>query len=163
MTLIVEDGTGLSNAEAYCAVAFADARHAALGNSAWAALDNATKEQRLRRGAEKMTQDFRERWKGQRTRSTQALDWPRRSVRIEGAYLATNAIPAEIKNANADLALKASTDLTPDADRVVIREKLGPLETEYDRYGPQATRFTAVALALAPFLASSGGMVRLVR
>ena len=46
MTLIVEDGTGLANAESYVSVADATTYHANIGNTAWAAItSDATKEQ----------------------------------------------------------------------------------------------------------------------
>lgn len=37
--LIVEDGTGIANADSYVSVAEADAYHVAFGNDLWAAID----------------------------------------------------------------------------------------------------------------------------
>lgn len=164
MALEVEDGTGKANAESYCSVAFADARHLAFGNTAWTGTD-AVKEAALRRATAYMEQAYRERWKGYRVVSTQALSWPRASVVVDQfTDVGLNLVPADIANACADLALKAlAEDLNEDLTRGVVREKVGPLETEYDRASPQAKRFRAVDMALAPYLKSSSASFSLVR
>lgn len=162
MTLIVETGAGLANAESYISVADADARHAALGNTAWAALTTEVKEQRLRRGFEKLG-EYRQRLRGTRATTTQRGDFPRYGIFLDGAYVASDSIPAEVRNANADLALKATEDLSPDQTRGVLRKKIGPLETEYDPYSPQAKRYTAIDRMLAPYLAGSSMSAMLVR
>ena len=48
MALVHEDGTGKTDAESYCSVTFADARHTAFGNSTWTGAD-AVKEAALRK------------------------------------------------------------------------------------------------------------------
>jgi hypothetical protein len=152
MALIVEDGTGLATAEAYISVADAGTRHSNLGNTAWTGTD-AAKEAALRKATEYMTQAYRGRWQGIRLNETQALDWPRSWVTVDGYAVASNSVPADIANACADLALRAlSADLNADLERGVVREKVGPLETEYDRNSPQATRYRAIDMALAPYL-----------
>lgn len=165
MALVVENGTGLSTAESYVSVADATARHAALGNAAWAALDSDTiREQALRRATNYMVQTYRSRWAGSRINSTQALDWPRYDVSVDGYSVDSNIVPADIVNACADLALKASTDtLNADLERAIIREKVGPLETEYSAYSPQRPRYPAIDGALAPYLTGSASMASLVR
>lgn len=166
MALVVEDGTGLSTAESYISVVDADARHAALGNTAWAAISTtALKEQALRRATIYMVRAYRQNWKGCRSHLTQALDWPRYGVTVDGFYVDSNSVPADVKNACADFALKASTgdELAPDLTRGVIRKKVGPIETEYDRGSPQQTRYRAIDLALVPYLDGSPSMARLVR
>ncbi len=164
MALIVEDGTGLSTAESYVSVAAADTRQTALGNTNWATLTTAEKEEALRRATVHMGQAYRTRWTGMRAHSTQALDWPRYDVCVDGYSVLSTIVPADIANACADLALKAAAgDLAPDLTRAVIRKKIGPLETEYDRNSPQATRYRAIDMALSPYLTGSGAMARLVR
>lgn len=165
MALVVEDGSGLANAESYIAVADADARHSALGNTAWAGFDTTTKEQLLRQATEYMLQAYRDRWQGYRQTTTQALDWPRNSVIVdEFVEVSATIVPTPVKNACADLALRASSaDLAEDLTRGVIRSKVGPIETEYDRASPQGTRYRAVEMALAPFLKGSSSMATLVR
>jgi len=162
MTLIVEDGTGLATAESYISVADADARHTAFGNSDWTGATS-VKEAALRRATAHMEQAYRERWKGTRLRPDQGLSWPRYGVVVDTWYVETTIVPAEVASACADLALKAlAGDLNADLTRTVIREKVGPIETEYAPNAPEATRYRAIDMALAPYL-KAGGSVSLVR
>lgn len=163
MNLIVEDGTGLTNAESYCSVAAADARHSAFGNAAWTGTD-AVKEAALRRATAYMEQAYRGRWKGTKLLRAQALSWPRYGAEADGWDISGTTVPADVANACADLALRAlAGDLNADLSRAVIREKVGPLETEYAAYGAEATRYRSIDMALSPYLAGGGAMTRLVR
>ena len=170
MALVVEDGTGIATAESYATVAAADARHAALGNTAWTGGD-AIKEQALRRATQHMVQAYRTRWRGTRLLRAQALDWPRYGVTADGYDVPSTEVPAEVVAACCDLALRAlagdlNPDLTADTSRVVIREKVGPLETEYAQpaiSAPQSPRYVSVDAMLAPYLIGGGAMARLVR
>lgn len=163
MAIVVEDGTGRSDAESYITVADADARHAALGNTAWTGVD-AVKESALRQATEYMEGAFRSRWKGTRLYRAQALSWPRYGAIVDGYDIESTVVPTEVANACADLALKALSDtLAPDLTRGIVREKVGPLETEYDRASPQSTRFRAVDMMLSAYLKGGGANVSLVR
>lgn len=164
MTLIVEDGTGLSTSESFISVANADARIAALGLSSteWTALDATGKEQALRRATSHLEGLYRDRWKGTRLLRTQALSWPRYGAVVDEWQIESTLVPTDIANACAELAFKAAAgDLAPDIERAVIREKVGPLETEYSATAPQATNYRAISLKVAPYLRGSG--TRLVR
>jgi hypothetical protein len=162
MTLIVEDGTGLATAESYVSVADAGTRHTNLGNTAWTGTD-AVKEAALRRATQFMLQRYRGRWQGTRINSTQALDWPRSWVVVDGYAVDADIVPVDVANACADLALKAlSETLNADLERGILREKVGPLETEYDAFAPQAKRYPAIDQALAAYL-TGGGLSRVVR
>jgi hypothetical protein len=163
LSLIVEDGTGLSTANALVSVADADARHTLLSNTAWTGLD-AVKEAAIARATAYMEQAFRERWSGFRLHKTQALSWPRWNVWVDGYPIEPNIVPPEVANACADLALRAlSADLNADLTRGVVRKKIGPLETEFDPYSPQSTRRPAIDMVLAPFLRGSSANAMLVR
>jgi hypothetical protein len=163
MALVHETGAGLADAESFCSVAFADARHTAFGNSAWTGADS-VKEAALRKATAYMEQSYRERWTGCRVNSTQALSWPRYSVVVDGYSVDSDIVPADIANACADLALKAAAaDLNADITRAVVRKKIGPLETEYDRNSPQSKRYRAIDMALAPYLKGSSVSATLVR
>lgn len=164
MSLIVEDGTGLSTAESYVSVANADTRMSNLGETTWAALSTTEKEQALRRSTIYMLQAYRSRWQGLRLNSTQALDWPRSWVVVDGYSVASDEVPADIANACADYALKAvAGDLNADLTRAVVRKKVGPLETEYSEHSPQSVRYRSIDMALAPYLTGSSAMATLVR
>lgn len=164
MALIIEDGTGRVDAESYISVAGADTRLAALGLTNWEDLTTPEKEQALRRATVHMVQAYRSRWKGARMTRDQALDWPRYGACVDGWEVPTTIVPAQVAQACADLAFKAAAgDLAPDIERAIIREKVGPLETEYSAYSPQATRYRAIDMLLAPFLTGASAMARLVR
>lgn len=158
--LIVEDGTGKVDAEAFATVEEADTRLASLGLTNWAILSEPEKEQALRRAAQFMEQRWRLRWKGVRYSGTQALAWPRANVIAEGYLYPFDAVPTAVRHANIDLALCAAAgDLTPDPKPIVIRQKLGPLEREYDPKSLQRPRFTGITLMIAPFLKMAQGQV----
>ena len=163
MALVVETGAGLETAESFVSVADADARHTALGNTAWTGTD-AVKEAALRRATQYMEQAYRSSWKGTRVLRAQALSWPRYGAVVDGYDLDSNYVPTEVANACADLALKAlSETLAEDLTRGVVREKVGPLEVEYDRASPQSTRYRAIDMALSPFLKGGAMNAMLVR
>ncbi len=158
MSLIVEDGTGLPNAESYCSVAEANDYHAAIGNAAWAGLATDTlREENLRKATLFMRQLYRMTWQGKRTKSTQALDWPRYDVEVDDYWLASNIVPVDVKNACAELALKAiSGPLVTDLTQGVKSKKVGPIETVYDDKSPRHTQYLAVDRMLGPYLNGGG-------
>lgn len=168
MSLIVETGTASANSESYISVADADAYHAARMNAAWSALATPDKEANLRKATEYMQGTYRGRWKGFRTNTVQALDWPRQSVCIEDAtlnsFIANNVVPVEVTRACAELALKASAgELAPDTERVVTRETIGPLTTEYDNNSMPYTKYRAIDNMLRVYLKMAGAATALVR
>lgn len=171
MAIIIETGAGLPDAESYVSVDAADAYHASRMNTAWAALDTPTKEGLLRDATEYMVGAYRQRWKGQRTSQTQALDWPRYNVRLSdvgfgryAAYVPPNTVPIEVQNACAKLALTANSgELAPDLKRTVKEKTIGPIKTVYADGAPEFVRFRAVDQLLAPLLCGSGTSGRMVR
>src|SRR3990167_912723 len=132
-TLIVEDGTEVANADAYATLVYIADYHDKNGNAAWAAITNdATREGYVRKATAYMTQMYIKRWNGYRVTSTQSLDWPRAWVELPasvfGGYVDQATIPNEVKNACAELALKASTDtLMPDKKQSIKKKVIGPI------------------------------------
>lgn len=166
MPFTPETGAGLPNATSLASVEAADDRAEALGmaDADWLDLDEEVKEQRLFKATNYMTGAYRTRWKGTRLLRTQALDWPRYGAEADGYCVESNIVPAEVVAACIDLAFNPAIDaLAPDQTRGIVREKVGPLETEYDRYAPQATQYRAIDMMLAPFLKGSSAMASLVR
>ena len=167
MSLICEDGSGKSDSESYISVADASSYHTARGNTAWAALaTDALREAALRRATDYMRQAYRSRWQGYKVNEDQALDWPRYDVEVEGYAVDSDIVPTEIKNACAELALKASAaELNPDLTQGVLSEQVGSIAVTYDKSSPQNVRYKAVDAILAPYLASGGGgcSMKLVR
>lgn len=159
MSLVTEDGTGKSDAESFCSVAFADTYFINRGITSWDALDNIDdKEPALRKATEHMINEYRSRWQGARLTEDQALDWPRVGVVVDSWTVDSDEVPEIVARACAELALKAiSDDLQPDLEQGVLMEKVGPIEVEYDKTSPQATRYKQIAAMLAPFLSGIGG------
>jgi hypothetical protein len=168
MTIIVEDGTGLANAVSYISVTDADAYHLSMAATLWANMTDPEKESCLIRATNYMVQKYRLRWKGQRYVATQRLDWPRYGVVISDNYATTevsnDTVPEEVKNACAELALRASIGtLSEDLSPRVTQETIGPITVKYDAYS-SAAGFVQVEDTLKPYMSFSGGaMVRLSR
>lgn len=160
--LTIESGTGLADAESYASVAAADARCASLGQTAWAALAEPSKEIALRKATLFMA-TYRTRWAGRRVYQHQALDWPRYNVAVDGFIVPSTIVPLDIVNACIDLAVRAGSgeDLLPDLDtgsNAIKRDKVGPIDTEYFQNTTDAReRFVAVDALLAPYFGSAGG------
>jgi hypothetical protein len=178
MALIVEDGTGLLNAESYASVAEADAYHLARGGEAsWVDLDTDIKEQLLRKASDYLVESYRMRWKGVRNKQDQALDWPRTGVIHEETFevingqfaypsytVASNVVPREVKTATIVLALKAKAgELSADLERAVLSETVGPLSVTYDRGSPEQKRYPQIDGMLTPYLKGSSMTTRLAR
>jgi len=179
MAIIVENGTGLANAESYASVAAADTYHANRGNTLWATMSVGEKEAALRRATDYMRQAYRLRWKGARLNETQALDWPRNFVEREDFqaaltyggqgyggyhYYASDAVPSEVADACCLAAFKAASgDLAPDIEPLAIREKVGPIEVERAAGSARVVRYQALDNILAPLLKRGGGTLMVTR
>lgn len=145
--LTVEDGSGLTDSEAYISVADADLYFSARGNNAWAALAEPAKEAALRLSTDYMAAVYGPKWCGERLTETQALDWPRR---VEG-------VPVAVARANAELALRSlSGPLLADQGPAVKSETVGPLSVTYADGARQSVRYAAVDAMLAPLLRPAG-------
>lgn len=159
MAITVEDGTGLTNADAYISEADADAYFAAVGNAEWAAATRGEKEVAIVKATRYMEKRFGNKWKGIIATSTQALGWPRDSVYDERGTELDDQVPLAIAHACAEYARHALTnDLIPPivypiADGAPVPfgkvsrkvEKVGPIyeETYYATGGSNASRVTS--------------------
>lgn len=165
MALIVEDGTYKVDANSYAPTVDADAYFAARGIDAWADVEN--KDAMMVRGCQYLDANYGSRFPGIPTTSTQALQWPRTgAVDRDGREAAVNAIPAEIKYAQFELALRASQgDLDPDQDRggQIASEQLGELARSFFPGAPAGTTKPYVDKVLSRWIGSGGAMVRLER
>lgn len=164
MALITETGAGSTDAESYCTVAFADQYHEQRANTGWIGLEPVQKEAYLRRATEYMLAIYRQRWRGSRATSTQALDWPRLDATVDGFAIGADIVPIEVQKACAILALKAiKGELDPEPTAAVKRKKVDVLEVEYFEPVAPLKQNTVVTDLLQPFLAGSSMQVRLVR
>lgn len=168
MAIVVEDGTGKTDAESYLSVAEADAYHLARGNSVWAAIaTQELKEQALRRALGYLEGRFRSSWKGSRLYQRQALSWPRYGVNVDGFTLDTDVIPVDLKNAQAELALRTPTAddlLVEDLGQSVTSEKVGPISVTYaDGSTSSVVSYSQVKMMLEQLMAGGSGQFRIVR
>ena len=168
--MIVEDGSVVADADSYVSVEAADAYATSRGLSAWLALANDAKEPALIRATDHLERKYATRWKGCLVApATQPLAWPRKDVpaRAPGVDLPTDAIPTFLRQACIELAVRSAsgTDLSPDAGRTVLREKVvDVIDVEYSASGRQALEFTTVENLLQPYLSPKiAGALKLVR
>jgi hypothetical protein len=173
MTIVVETGQALSNAVSYVSVEEADAYHLARVATLWTEMTTAEKEGCLVRATDFMLQKYRMRWAGRRYNGTQALDWPRVGVvmeEFEGVYgqfiVSYEVVPKEVKNACAELALRASiSTLSEDLSPRVLQETIGPITIKYDKDSGRTMSYMQVEDMLKPFFAARSGspMMKLSR
>lgn len=161
MTIIVEDGTGVVNANSY--VTLVEARAYALARDVKLTDADAVLEVYLTKAMDYLEAQ-RDNFKGMKTVPTYALQWPRYGVFIDGTEIASNIVPKELKNAQIQLAMAVAdgVDLMPTAsgDAFIISEKVGPIETKYaegvSTSGVPIVR--AVEAWLAPLLRATGAL-----
>jgi len=153
MALIVEDGTGLDNADSYVSRADADTYVTNHGNeSEWTSASDDDKDRALRIATAWLDGRYAGRWKGWRLRGNlQALDWPRDNViDNEGYYLSYDELPAEIVIATIVAAvthLTSSTPLNaPNAGGTIAaeRSKVGELEHEVKYASSEQTELLSI-------------------
>ncbi len=166
MALVIEDGTGKTDADSYLSLADCDTYHTAKGDFAtWDASEDALQEVALRQATAWIDTKFRLRWKGTRTNETQALTWPRSSVVDEDDFtLDTDAMPQRLFDCTAEMALKAlSETLMPDQETpgAIEREKVkvGPLEEDITYSGASQQKLYAFAEAMLRGLIRPGSYV----
>jgi hypothetical protein len=133
--LVVETGSGLTDANSYCTVEFADSYHLHFGEpAAWDNATTAQKELALRVATQALDSRYWQSWRGTRNSIDQALDWPRYDVEdSDGYYLSTTTVPRAVQTATAYMALRQLegdtlvSDLAPSAAAPVLSESVtGP-------------------------------------
>lgn len=139
MAFVVEDGTGLPNANSYSDVAYADEYFEERGVTAWTGEDT-QKQAWLVQATDYIEQVFGARFVGVKKTAEQALSWPRtHAVARDGAVLADDALPSALVRACCQYALRAiQGPLMPDPlvsaegyNVVTSRKKVGPIEKEF--------------------------------
>lgn len=133
MALVVEDGTGKSDAESYSSVADADSYHANhSGSTDWSGATTETKERALRLATQWIDTTYHDRWDSLRWGDTQRLAWPRSGVVIDGIPYDPDELPRALLEATAELALKNVQGDTLFADMA----DEGVLSSQSVRVGP---------------------------
>jgi|TARA_R110000822_G_scaffold50546_2_gene131903 hypothetical protein len=156
MALIVEDGTGVSGANTYVTLAefkaWADERGITYDNDA------------------KVTEhiyramDFIERqnFQGRKANETQALQFPRTDVMIDGYYIDANEIPKELKIAEYEqinIEHLGYSDLAS-VDRRTTSETIGSISVTYASNSSSKTDTPALTLALKKLILSKQEVTR---
>jgi len=171
--LVVEDGTGLSDANVYVTLAFATEYHRLLGNDLWA---NATEDQQCV-ALLRATQYINTRWVfiGVRANEDQSVLFPRYSSANRDGTDTSDTVPIEIQEACCEYALSVLNDgvtlieLSPVPDQsnglsvILQRDKVGELESEV-RYSSSVAPRTLISYPKADriikrsgYAANSGG------
>ena len=153
--LIVEDGSIVADANSYIAYDYAVSYHALRGNSAWAAASDADQQYAIIRATQAVDSIYKGKWKGNPTEyGTQELEWPRSGVTVGSTSIDDDVIPAAIKKAVCEAALRelaSPGSMTPDLDRggEIKRVKADVVEVEYMDGANSTTTFTAIDGLLA--------------
>lgn len=138
MALIVEDGTGVADSDAYPSRDVVVAYAAARGLS-FPVADTDAADASIRRGTAYIDFTYRTRFPGQRKRfRLQALEWPRVGVvDAQGFPVGSSEIPVEIINATCEAAVRelaSPGSLAPDVTPGKVKKRVrveGAVEVEY--------------------------------
>lgn len=145
--MTVEDGTGLTLANAYISAADADTYFTDRGITEWTGTTE-VKESAIIRASQYLDGYYRKRWKGTRLNQDQGLAWPRLDVYDEDDF-PVEEVPKQIIQATCEAALLIlkGEDLNPNLERggKVLREKVSTaIETEYEPGAPGRNVFTII-------------------
>jgi hypothetical protein len=175
MAFTVEDGTGVADANALVTVEFADSYFADRANAAWSAALEAAKEVAIIKATDYMEILYGERWRGTLSEDATTLSFPRNYFYDKKNNLidfSEDGIPSDIKKACCEYALRAlSAELMPDPEVdsatgkevTLAREKVGPIETEYEFLAGSTSTKKSYPVAdrlLRGWLIDTGGVYR---
>lgn len=135
MALIVEDGTGLSNAESYVSVADADLYVGdTFFSGDWSTSTTQVKE-KLLKNATRLIDSFFD-FNGEKAVATSSLRWPRTGVYDkDGIEVSSTAVPRGIVYATVEMAiaLQANNFVGENESRGVSSIKVDAIEIQFER------------------------------
>ncbi|WP_373379900.1 DnaT-like ssDNA-binding protein [Cupriavidus nantongensis] len=163
--MTIDTNPGSPTADSYVSVAEADAYWSKRPGSAWGAAAEAAREGALVRATGYVDATYD--WRGTRATAVQALDWPRYDVVLDGYPLDGTTIPARVKDAVCEMALKAlagdiSADVSP---QQVVEQTVGPITRKFapnERNGGQK-QYPYVDSLLRGLVSGGSGQIRLTR
>jgi hypothetical protein len=148
MTIIVENGTIVPDADSYVSVAEYEAWADARGIE----YDSSVIESQILRAM-----DYIEtlRFIGQKSTKAQPLQWPRVGVVVDGYELDYNEIPQQLKRAVFESVKAESEGVSQlaNVERTTVREKVGAIEVQYAENSNSTTSVVAINKALAKLVA----------
>lgn len=151
-TIVVEDGTGLTNSNSYISETDFEAYASDRGITLTGDTNNLL--------IQAMDYIEAQPFKGYKNTEAQALQWPRGNVTIDGFYIDTTEIPQLLKDALCETAMGVDVGNNPLAteDRATKREKVGDIEVEYMDGARNSTYLKAAESKLSKLLkAGSNG------
>lgn len=156
MTLTVETGEGLANADSFASVEAADAYWATRVSAAWAAATTSDKERALVLATDYLNDMTRFPYRGQKASYAQALQWPRTgATEFGGQAIPDSVVPHALVRAACYLAPKAlSADLWPVLARggLVASRSVGPISISYRDDAPPHDVYLGVEAILGTLL-----------
>jgi len=169
MAIIVEDGTGKGDANAYASVAHGDAYHEGhLYATAWTAATTPNKEKALVMATRLIDSQYQ--FAGWKASTAQALQWPRASCLDPDGEddLPADAVPQAIRDATCELArelLVADRTAAPEGEGLKY-DNTGTTQRGYDKNDTRPVISHVAQALLAKYgglLKSRSGAVRLLR
>lgn len=169
MALIVEDGTGVADANSY--VSLDDcADYCTEQGLTFPASPSLPAEQAIVRATRSLDAQYESKYPGTRTFGRdQSLGWPRHDIDnsstgdlvtdTEGNTIEDEEIPIEIVRATCELAARELTEAQstmPDLDRSILSEKAGPVSITFAANAREQTVFPVVDGILAPLIGGGG-------
>lgn len=155
----VEDGTAKSDSNSYLTLEEANLYHASRNHTDWTLLNSNEKEHLLVIATDYIEQKYGQSWQGQVVKETQSLSFPRTGVVVNGYEISYTTIPSMLKNAVAELAIKAnSSELVDDLTQGLVSEKACNFEQTYDIYSSRNTQYVAVERMIKPLLCNQSSI-----
>jgi hypothetical protein len=169
MAIVVEDGSGKSDADAYVSVSFADTYFTnRQGSTAWNASSVTTshKEAAIRNATAYLDRRYNSMWVGRRVERLQALAFPRTDIiDVDGFAVDSDDIPTALEHACCEAAVMAlSEDLLPDiANSGIISEEsvsVGSVQstTKYEGGKSQIKLYRKISTVLRGLLKNVGSV-----
>jgi len=172
MALVVEDGTGKSDADSYLSETDADTYHTKYtGSTDWSGASSSEKEMALRKATQYLDAVYGRRWKGVRANEAQALHWPRSNAEDrDGVAIDDDDLPVMLERATAEAALRAITEtngLMPDisdpGDIKREKKKLDVIEKDTEYMGGKSPikKFRVIDLLVGDLIEDRGVLSRM--
>ena len=169
---IVENGTGISNSNAYVTVAevdsYLDKYVTATTNPSWLGLTTVNKQRVIQRSTLELDNKFRLRYKGIKAVFDQNLSWPRSNAFDDSGHTVRwDIVPVPVKDSVSEICevIAGGGDTLPDLNRggaALKSEKLDVFEREFFAGGAAMgqTVYQMVNLTLSGLVWSTSRLVR---